>query len=82
VEEIQMIDCDLIDNDKFGEGGVFDNIIHSIPGPRLCPERGDVPYNGNVGSNIYIVTQKTDKYDISLEIKPFIGNYVDIYFIS
>ena len=62
--KIQMIDCNLIDNAKFKEGGIFAEEIDAIPDPKLCPERGDISLNGELGSNIFVVTQKTDDYDI------------------
>jgi hypothetical protein len=48
----------------------------------LCPERGDIKFNGDVGSNLFVKTKVTDNYNIRTNSLPFVGNVADIYFLS
>ena len=48
-----MVRCSSLDNPKFQEGGIFHDIIHDTW--TLCPETGDLNYNGFAGTNLWVI---------------------------
>jgi hypothetical protein len=60
-----MVDCSSLaeNNSKFAEGGIFYDFIQSIPdGEALCPETGDIGFNGTSGTSLWIDFKEWDDH--------------------
>jgi hypothetical protein len=50
------VPCNQVDNLKFKENGLFfENYGNQT---WLCPEKGDIDYSGNVGTNLWVMAQE------------------------
>jgi len=54
-----MVLCSSLNNTKFQKGGIYETLDNDPDYPdvnyTLCPETGDIDYNGFTGTNLWVI---------------------------
>ena len=86
-----MIDCMLIDNFKFQEGGTYHKEIYQgrlehytrLDIKMLCPETGDIPINGEFGTTLWVIPKSNSaEYNIKNDVTPYLNNDLIVWLLS
>jgi hypothetical protein len=49
----------------------------------MCPENGDILYNGLEGTQFWVVPKNnSDTYDIRTDVTPYLENYISVQMIT
>lgn len=72
-ERIQMVPCSSIEHEQFAEGGMYYDEF-TLNEDAYCPERGDIGYGGNMGTNLWVIpAQNSEIYNIYEDSTPYLS---------